>query len=176
MFPVNHSSLWARLVLNLGPYDLLWPMKHQWTWSQQSLDKGLCLGTCLLETFLRNFRVFWMTKMKDQEDRKERGNVTNTRFFQLSPKPAHPPTRWIIPFFFLVQATKVWDGLIYSNKQLRKPGILKIPIVVLHSSNVAYFSGHPFQWYHSYVIILTLTFLDQISLLNSYLLLTGHPH
>lgn len=78
--------------------------------------------------------------------------------------------------FFLVQATKVWDGLTYSNKQPRRAGVLTIPIVVLHSSNVACFSGHPFQWYHSYVIIIKLTFLDQIGLLNSYLLLPGHPY
>ena len=169
---MNHSPLWARVVFNPGPLELLWSMKHQWTWSQQSLDKDLCLGTCLLETLLRNFRVFWMTKMKGQEERREGmskiPDISNWVQSQLTHQMNHT--------FFLVQATKVWDGLIYSNKQPRRPGVLMIPIVVLHSSNVAYFSGHPFQWYHSCVIILKLMFLDQVSLLNSYLLLPGHPH
>lgn len=30
--------------------------------------------------------------------------------------------------------------------------------------------------YHSYLMFLTPTFLDQISLLHSHLLLNGHPH
>ena len=119
MFPMNHSPLWARLVLNPGPRDLLWPMKHQWTWSQQSLDKDLCLGTCLLETLLRNFRVFWMTKMKGQEERKERGNVKNTRYFQLSPKPAHPPDESYLFFWFKpLRSGMAWYTVINNREDL----------------------------------------------------------
>ena len=59
----------------------------------------MCLGVCRLGTLLRNFLVFWVTKMKDQVKRKrgrerererERENVNYPGFFQPSPTPDNP--------------------------------------------------------------------------------------
>lgn len=105
--------------VELGPCDLLWPVKPQWTWSQQSLDMDLCLGTWPSWNTLRNFCVFWMTKMKGQEERKERGNVKNTRFFQLSLKPAHPPDESYLFFWFKpLRSGMAWHTVINNREEL----------------------------------------------------------
>lgn len=71
IFPKNHFSGFLSLCDWAGPCDLLWPVEHQQTPSQQRLDKGLYLGALLLETPLRNFHVFGVIKMKNQVERKE---------------------------------------------------------------------------------------------------------